>query len=213
MNDARAFGEIHLSSRPESTEVTDVTDVRQQDVVDLLFEQHIQIKGLFSQVAAAQGARKRELFEDLVRLLAVHESAEEEVVHPAARRAVEDGDRFVEGRLHEEHEAKQALSDLYELGVEHPEFDTRLATLAEAVIAHATHEENEEFTYLRQNIPADKLQRMAGALKAAEATAPTRPHPVSGESATANLLAGPPIAVFDRIRDAVRDWNRSNNGH
>jgi hypothetical protein len=88
----------------------------------------------------------------------------------------------------------------------------KLAALAQAVTTHATHEEEEEFVYLRQHLPADKLQRMAGALKAAEATAPTRPHPGAGESATANLLAGPPIAVFDRIRDAVRDWSRSDNG-
>jgi hemerythrin superfamily protein len=191
--------------------VTDVTDVRQQDVVDVLFEQHIQIRSLFSQVAAAQGARKRELFEDLVRLLAVHESAEEEVVHPAARHYIEGGDQVVESRLQEEHEAKQSLSELYDLGVDHPEFDTRLAALAEAVITHATREENEEFAVLRQNIPADRLRKMAGALKAAEAMAPTRPHPGAGESATANLLAGPPIAVFDRIRDAVRDWHRSDS--
>jgi hypothetical protein len=192
--------------------VTDVTDVRQQDVVDVLFEQHIQIRSLFSQVAAAQGARKRELFEDLVRLLAVHESAEEEVVHPTARRYVRGGDQVVESRLQEEHEAKQALTELYDLGVDHSEFDVKLAALAEAVVAHATHEENDEFGFLRQNLPADQLRRMAGALRAAEATAPTRPHPGTGESATANLLAGPPIAVFDRIRDAVRDWNRSDDG-
>jgi hemerythrin superfamily protein len=192
--------------------VTDVTDGRQQDVVDLLLEQHNQIKSLFGQVEATQGALKRELFEDLVRLLAVHESAEEEVVHPVARHIIEGGDQVVDSRLHEEHEAKQALSDLYDLGVDHPEFNTRLAALAQDVTAHATHEETEEFGYLRRNVPADKLQRMAGALKAAEATAPTRPHPGAGESATANLLAGPPIAVFDRIRDAVRSWSRSDGG-
>ncbi|MGC9665013.1 hemerythrin domain-containing protein [Planosporangium sp. 12N6] len=188
-----------------------MTDVREHDVVDLLLEQHNQIKILFSQVAAAQGARKRELFEDLVRLLAVHESAEEQVVHPAARRTIEGGDQMVDSRLHEEHEAKQALSDLYELGVDHPEFDTRLGMLAQDVITHATHEENEEFLSLRRNVPADKLVRMAGAVKAAEAMAPTRPHPAAGESATANMLAGPPVAVFDRIRDAVRDWSRSHD--
>jgi hypothetical protein len=98
----------------------------------------------------------------------------------------------------------------YDLGVDHPEFDAKLATLAEAVIAHATHEENDEFRYLRQNVPAERLQRMAGALKAAEATAPTRPHPKAGESAMANLMAGPPVALFDRMRDAVRDWRQSD---
>jgi hypothetical protein len=48
---------------------------------------------------------------------------------------------------------------------------------------------------------------MAGAVRAAEAAAPTRPHPAAGESAAANALAGPPLAVFDRIRDAVRGWS------
>jgi hypothetical protein len=115
--------------------VTDVTDVRKQDVVGLLLEQHRQIRALFGEVATAQGTRKRELFEDLVRPLAVHESAEEQVVHPAARRGIDGGDEV------------------------------------------ATHEEQEEFQYLRRNVPADKLRKMAGALKAAEAIAPTRPHP------------------------------------
>jgi hypothetical protein len=51
---------------------------------------------------------------------------------------------------------------------------------------------------------------MAGALKAAEAAAPTRPHPNAPESAVGNVLAGPPIAVFDRARDAVREWREKN---
>ena len=74
-----------------------MTDVAQQDVVALLLEQHNQIKTLFNQVSTARGTQKRELFEDLVRLLAVHESAEEEVVHPAGRPAEPDG-RRAQGR-------------------------------------------------------------------------------------------------------------------
>lgn len=80
-----------------------------------------------------------------------------------------------------------------------------------AWIKHATHEENEEFLGLRRDVSADQLQEMAGAVKAAESVAPTRPHPAAGEAAIANLLAGQPVAIFDRIRDAVRDWNKLNN--
>jgi hemerythrin superfamily protein len=191
-------------------EVSDVTDLQQKDVVGLLLEQHNEIKSLFSQLATAQGTQKRELFQDLVRLLAVHESAEETVVHPAARRAIENGEQVVESRLHEEDEAKHALAELYDLGVDHPDFDPKLAKLRDAVIAHATREENDEFLYLRQKLPADRLRRMAGALQAAEKAAPTRPHPATGESAPANLLAGPPVAVFDRIRDKLRDWREKD---
>ena len=180
------------------------------DVIDLILLQHTEIKGMFTQVATAQGDRKRELFQDLVRLLAVHEAAEEEIVHPAARKTITDGDDVIEHRLEEENEAKRALSELYDLGVDHPQFDTQLALLAEAVMRHAEKEEREELLDLRERVPEERLQRMAGAFQAAEALAPTRPHPAVGESAAVNWLAGPPTAVFDRIRDGVRDWRQAN---
>ncbi len=187
-----------------------MTHVQQKDVVDVLLEQHNEIKTLFNQVANARGEHKRELFEDLTRLLAVHESAEEEVVHPVARRTLDNGEQVVERRLQEEDQAKHTLAELYDLGVDHPDFDSRFSMLAQAVLAHATQEENAELRYLRQYVPAERLQRMAGAFRVAEKVAPTRPHPHAGESAAANLLAGPPLAVFDRVRDALRDWRQSN---
>jgi hemerythrin superfamily protein len=180
----------------------------QRDVVDLLLDQHHQIKRLFNDVAMAQGERKRDAFDELVRLLAVHESAEEQVVHPAARR--QDAEEIVEARLREEDKAKKTLAELYDLGVDHPDFDARLEAFAMEVIAHATHEEEEEFPRLRAGVDARQRERMAGAVQVAEKVAPTRPHPHSGESATANVVAGPPLAVFDRVRDAVRDWTKNN---
>ncbi|WP_342213141.1 hypothetical protein [Nocardia otitidiscaviarum] len=47
-------------------------------------------------------------------------------------------------------------------------------------------------------------------MRVAEATAPTRPHPGAGESALANFVVGPPLALIDRVRDAVRDWRRKS---
>jgi hemerythrin superfamily protein len=189
-----------------------MTATKQRDVVDLLVDQHNQIKTLFGQLSRAEGTQKRELFESLVRLLAVHESAEEIVVHPSARRKIDRGQQVVDQRLQEEDQAKRELAELYDLGVDHPNFDARLAKFAEAVAKHASHEEAEEFPSLRRSMSEAQLTRMAGAVRAAEAMAPTRPHPHSGESATANLLVGPPMAVFDRARDAVRDWRESHGG-
>jgi hemerythrin superfamily protein len=189
-----------------------MTATQQKDVVDLLLDQHNQIKALLGRVSDAQGVSKREAFQDLVRLLAVHESAEEEVVHPRARATIDQGDQVVAPRLHEEHEAKHVLAALYDMGVDHPEFDQKFAEFAEAVKQHAGHEESDEFPALRRDASPDQLRRMAGAVMAAEAIAPTRPHPKSGESATANLIAGPPLAVFDRIRDRMRDWREHNPG-
>lgn len=44
---------------------------------------------------------------------------------------------------------------------------------------------------------------MATAVKAAEAMAPTHPHPGT-ESAVKNMTLGPVAALVDRTRDAVR---------
>ncbi|MGW4093965.1 hemerythrin domain-containing protein [Nocardia sp. NPDC004750] len=182
-----------------------------QDVVDLLTAQHEEIRTLLARLKSGNDA-KQDLFTELVRLLAVHESAEEEVVHPVAGRARFGADAdIVQPRLEEENAAKRALADLYDLGVDHPEFDARLAEFADAVDEHAAHEEAEEFALLRAQFSSSQLQRMAGSLRAAEAVAPTRPHPHAGESALANLAAGPPLALFDRARDAVRDWRRQHD--
>jgi hemerythrin superfamily protein len=184
------------------------TTEQQQDVIELLLQQHDEIKALFAQVKSARGDARQEAFQALVRLLAVHESAEEQVVHPAARHDV--GDAVVDARLQEESEAKHVLSDLYDLGVDSPEFPAKFAEFEQAVLAHATHEEQEEFPQLRHSTEPDKLRRMAGAVRAAEALAPTRPHPAAGESAAGNMVLGPPTAVFDKMRDAVRDWRQSH---
>ena len=71
-----------------------------------------------------------------------------------------------------------------------------------AVIDHADREETEEFDRLQWEIGADDLKRMAWAVRAAEAIAPTRPHP-GVESAKLNFVAGPFASMLDRARDAI----------
>jgi hemerythrin superfamily protein len=181
------------------------------DVVDLLLAQHARIEQLFLLVSGGDGETRKDAFDDLVRLLAVHETAEEEVVHPLGRSLPGAGDAVIDDRLAEERQAKEMLQTLIEGGVDAAGFDEGLLLLREAVLTHARHEERYEFPRLRQHLPADRLRSLAAAVRAAEEFAPTRPHP-GAESATANLIAGPPLAVLDRVRDAVRraaDGSRS----
>jgi hypothetical protein len=172
------------------------------DVIAFLKEQHEQIKGLFAQVRTTEGEAREEAFFSLRRLLAVHETAEEEIVHPAARRALPDGDRVIEARLMEENNAKKVLSNLESMDIDSAEFETELELLEVNVLAHAEAEEREEFNRLSGAIDADRLERMRTAAEFAEKTAPTRPHP-GVESATANLLMGPFASMIDRARDAI----------
>ncbi|MFF3341377.1 hemerythrin domain-containing protein [Streptomyces flavidovirens] len=173
------------------------------DVVALLMRQHGDIRNLFDEVEAATGEERREAFRRLVRLLAVHETAEEEIVHPFARRSLPGGEQVVEDRLAEERAAKEMLADLDDMDTDDPKFLPRLQALRTDVQEHARAEERYEFTHIRRSTDATNLAAMAKAVKAAEAMAPTRPHP-GVESAAANLALGPVAALMDRTRDAVR---------
>ncbi len=172
------------------------------DVVDFLVSQHEQIKSLFAETLSASGKAREKAFIELRRLLAVHETAEEEVVHPRAKRKVSNGAAVVDKRLHEEHEAKAVLQKLEKLDVDSEEFTRLLTELRDAVVDHAEHEEREEFSKLGEQLSSDELERMGRAAKLAEAIAPTRPH-AGVESQAANIAAGPFAAMLDRARDAI----------
>ncbi|MEU7526742.1 hemerythrin domain-containing protein [Saccharothrix sp. NPDC042600] len=162
------------------------------DVVAVLVDQHTRIRDLFTAVETGEGDERATAFARLVRLLALHEAAEEVVVHPAAR-GVEGGDAVVEDRLGEEQQARELLARLGELGPDHPEFADGLAGLRQAVLEHANHEESYEFRYLRSHYDTTELADMAALVRAAERVAP---HAAPGE-------VDP--ALFDRVGEAVRE--------
>jgi hemerythrin superfamily protein len=172
-----------------------------EDVVDVLLAQHARIEDLFREVLDAVDDHKHAAFEELVQLLSVHETAEEEVVHPLARTTGESPP--VDARLEEERLSKEMLQRLYAAGPDDPKFEADLLNLRLVVLGHAKREERYEFPQLRRLHAGTRLQAAALAVRAAEAVAPTRPHP-GVESATKNLLVGGPTAIVDRVRDAVR---------
>jgi hemerythrin superfamily protein len=174
-----------------------------EDVVELLIRQHGMIHDLFDEVRAAPADARREPFERLVRMLAVHEVAEEIVVHPLARTAVPGGDEVVADRLAEEDASKRLLSRLEQLDPDDPGFLPALDELRLAVLAHARAEERYEFLKLADEVDATTRGQLGKAVKAAEAVAPTHPHP-GVDTAAENLVAGPVAAVMDRVRDAMR---------
>ncbi|MEV5151454.1 hemerythrin domain-containing protein [Streptomyces werraensis] len=176
---------------------------RDDDVVSLLMRQHGDIRNLFDEVEATSGEERRDAFRRLVRLLAVHETAEEEVVHPFVRRSVAGGQEIVEDRLKEERKAKEMLAVLDDMDPDGPDFLPKLIELRRDVQMHARAEERYEFIHIRRSTDVTDLAAMAKAIKAAEAMAPTRPHP-GVESGAKNMALGPVAALMDRTKDTVR---------
>ncbi|MBO1332984.1 hemerythrin domain-containing protein [Streptomyces sp. VRA16 Mangrove soil] len=173
------------------------------DVVELLEQQHVRIRTLFEEVANTKGEERGRHFHELVRLLAVHETAEEEVVHPFARKNIDGGELVVKDRLEEEESAKKVLAQLDDMDPDSAEFLDRFAALRQDVLAHAEKEEHYEFAHFKEVADQGKLANLARAVRAAEAVAPTRPHPGT-DTATKNLVTTPVATVVDHARDAIR---------
>jgi hemerythrin superfamily protein len=192
-----------VSVMPESQSTTATADI-----VDLIGAQHDEIRRLFSQLQGG-GDGRSDTFECLVRLLAVHETAEEEIVYPALRKTGGEGERVAEARKSEEDEAKTLLSDLERIGVGGEGFDAQLEAVRMAVLEHAASEEREVFPLLRQSLDPETLEKMRTSFETAEAMAPTHPHPHGPESAAGNMLVGPFVAVVDKVRDALRSGKSS----
>lgn len=174
------------------------------EVVAFLKAQHNLIEDMFDEVLHASDPHAREkAFIELRQLLAVHETAEEMLVHPRMRREADNGDVIVESLLKEEHDAKQILSKLEGLDITSEEFMDELTRLRKAVLVHAEHEELEEFPKLQREIDANDLKRLGTAVRVAEAIAPTRPH-AGVESVKLNLAVGPFASMLDRARDLIQ---------
>ena len=173
------------------------------EVIGFLKAQHNLIEDMFDQVLFASDPQARETpFVRLRQLLAVHETAEEMVVHPRVRREVDAIDSIVDARLEEEHEAKELLSSIEKIDITSQQFIDELTKLRDAVLDHAQHEERYEFPKLQRELDADELKRLGTAVRAAEAIAPTRPH-AGVESAKLNFAVGPFASMIDRARDLI----------
>ena len=173
-----------------------------REAVALLVAQHRQIADLFRRTLDATGARRRRNFARLRKLIAVHETAEEMLIHPRLRWVSEDGDALARARTEEEGQLKAALADLDKLDEDDPEFTRRLEALRAIVLAHNGAEETDEFPVLHRALDPRQRRRLRRRIAVVEKVAPTRPHPgltLGGE----NVLGGGFAAVTDRVRDGL----------
>lgn len=139
-----------------------------------LIDQHARIEALFDDVLTAPADARDRPFADLRRILAVHEVAEQTVVHPRARRDLDTGAAMIDQRLAEEHKTEQILTELENMNVGSDEFARGVADLKAAVMVHARREEDGEFDRLREALTDQELERIANSVRLAETVATGR---------------------------------------
>jgi hemerythrin superfamily protein len=179
------------------------------DVIELIRQQHTTIRQLFTDLEQAPPAERNDKFEPLVRLLAVHETAEEEIVYPSLKTLGDAATKVVEERKKEEDEAKKVLAGLEKKDPSSPEFLEEIKRFHTAVETHATHEEAEVLPLIART-DQEHREAMGQLFMTAEAMAPTHAHKMAPESSIGNILVGPFVAMVDRVRDAIHDRQRQH---
>jgi hemerythrin superfamily protein len=174
-----------------------------QTTVAVIAEQHVELRRLMDSVAAGTAEESSQSFDRLVRLMAVHETAEEMVVYPAIRKMGEQGRRIADARSVEEDVAKRVLAKLEGMDRTSSEFQLAFLEFRADVEGHAASEEAEVFPLLAK--VRDDEPTMRKVFMLVEQLAPTHAHRLAPESALGNLLVGPFVSIVDRTRDAIRD--------
>jgi hemerythrin superfamily protein len=174
-----------------------------RDVVGLIHAQHTDIARLLGRVSTDTPAERETSWCELRRLIAVHETAEQEVVYPILRSLSDEGQRLADARAAEEAEGIKVLSQLEDLDPTSPEFARLFEDFRPAVAKHSHAEEDEVLPLLLSTQDADRRRRMAETFVMAEQAAPTHAHPHAGTSATAHIVTGPALTIMDHVRDAL----------
>jgi hemerythrin superfamily protein len=184
------------------------------DVVLWLSNQHERIRELLDAVGDGSRTEREHAFHELVKLVTIHETVEERILHPRVGRELSGGERIVARRIEEERRIRDSLRRMEAWGIDDPRFDEEFRTLRKEFLSHAQAEENDEFAPFRRGRSSGELQALAKSARIAGSFAPTHPHPRGG-SETKGFAHGPVTVVLDRARDALhtaRDgltWLRS----
>lgn len=171
------------------------------DVVEVLAEEHAELRRLFDEVQAASpqlaGARLRSLRTELMR----HEGAEELIVFPYLRPLVHD-DSELERRIDEQARMEEILAAIERTRAGGNEFRQRMNELRATFLRHVAAEEAHVFPQLEHCTAAERVA-LADRLLAAQRQASSHPHPHAPDTPPANRVVAPLLAIVDKLRDAA----------
>jgi hemerythrin superfamily protein len=152
----------------------------QIDAIEILLNDHRRIDALAEQLDATDDpAEIRRIFLRIVEELAAHEAAEQQVVFPAFRAALEIAENTVAHRMGEHEELNEMLAEMRNLAPDSYGFIKRGSALLLEVRAHFEREEESVFDRIRDSFTADELAELGKRVVAVKEHSPAFPddHP------------------------------------
>jgi hemerythrin superfamily protein len=181
------------------------------NVIEELMTDHREVEGMFGQIQTMTGRDQelRDLVDKVTIELVRHSVAEEEYLYPAVRQHIPDGDALADKEIADHSRVEKILKQLEKMSANDPEMSPLLQQLMNEVTAHVQDEENNLFPMLRQNCLPEQLDDLGDKVRRAKAMAPTRPHPSTPSTPTAQKLLAPGAGLVDRARDFITGRGKS----
>lgn len=140
-------------------------------------------------------------FDALRALLAAHETAEEIVVRPVSSQLMSRD--VIALRNREERRIVRLLAELERLEVAGPGFAEAFGPFEQALLAHLSLEEAEEFPVIEAEVGERERRAMARWMQRAVAYGPSHAHPLAAGSPRAQRAVSPFTALLDHARDRL----------
>ncbi|MGK5064955.1 hemerythrin domain-containing protein [Janthinobacterium sp. LB3P112] len=144
-----------MPTTSKSTEATTTgrsANTAQVDAIDLLTQDHKNVKALFEQYAGLSDrsrASKKKLATQICLELTKHATAEEEIFYPAVREATGDDDLMDEATV-EHASAKDLIAQILSMNADEDLYDAKVKVLSEQIEHHVGEEEGEMFPKARK---------------------------------------------------------------
>ncbi|HEX2848974.1 MAG TPA: hemerythrin domain-containing protein [Acidimicrobiales bacterium] len=144
---------------------------------------------------------REHLSRELIRGLIEHSVAEEEVLYPAMRDVLPNGDSLADDGIKEHQAVEVLLTEIEKIDAASQHFVDTWTKIRKDLAHHISDEEDKDFPELRRRVDEERLMQMGDALAEAKSKAPTHPHPHAPSKPPFNVVANAGAALMDRLRD------------
>lgn len=174
-----------------------------ESIVALQHRDHEKLRQLVAEYRSGNSNTRPATFRALVDLVTRHAFAEEEVLFPAARRVLAEGESLTSDIEHKHQRANELLTELEAFEPGDPAFEARAELLFAILLDDASEEETQLLPRLTEMMSSEELERVGGTWAIAKTLAPNRSHPRVPRRPPGNVLAGIPLLFVDRVRSVV----------
>ncbi|MEV0270200.1 hemerythrin domain-containing protein [Hamadaea sp. NPDC050747] len=178
-------------------------------IARVLADEHTRLQTLLEDALTATGAvttgttETRQIADAFIAAMSRHLSAEEQELYPAARTALDNGDRIVDDEIEADREILRVLADLHKADPDGAEFAALLARADLHLRRHVRTADEDIYPELRRRLDREEQVKLGNRIDIFEEAAPTRPHPNTPSTPPLNKVVDPALGTIDKMRDVL----------